>query len=273
MKSKNGLISIREAAQLLGISQSTLKRMADQGLVRAQRTPGGHRRFSRSDLLAARQVESDGLGRWLDRLLSAAPVALVQAALLEEYADRGSWREVAEFLGRVLHELGESWARGECSVASEHYAVERLHRALASCADSIPVATNAPTCLLATLSGDSHTLGLSLVEIALRELGWHCHWVGAPIPMSFLSQALDEREPDLVVVTASSFSDNRRAIAKEYEHIASACEERAISLVMGGNGAWPENPRYGKRLREFRELTEIPHSRARRSERGSRIQP
>ena len=250
---------MREAAQFLGISQSTLKRMVDQGLVRAQRTPGGHRRFLRSDLLDALRGESDELGRWLDLLLSAAPVARVQAALLEEYADRGNWCEVAEFLGRVLHELGESWARGDCSVASEHYAAERLRRALASCADSIPVAMNAPTCLLAILSGDSHTVGLSLLEIALRELGWYCHWVGAPTPTNFLIQELDEREPDLLVVTASSFSDNRRAIAKEYEHIASACEERAISLVIGGCGAWPENPRYGKRLREFHELTEIPH--------------
>ena len=260
-KSSPELYSTREAAELLGVSPTTLKRWADEGLLPAEKTLGGHRRFSRSALLAVRR--GDEVGDWLEQLLSGGPAAALQSALLGEFADRGSWQEVAELLGRVLRTLGEWWAAGETSVATEHYASERLRRALAVCADSIPVAKNAPTCLLATASNESHTLGLSLAEVVFRELGWHCDWIGAPTPTNLLILALDEREPDLLVMSASSCCDDPQVVAAEHETVASACEERGIPLVVGGEGAWPENPRYGNRVRAFRELTEIPHPTSR----------
>jgi len=44
-------LSLGEASALLGVHTSTLRRWADNGLVPCQRTPGGHRRFSRQGLL------------------------------------------------------------------------------------------------------------------------------------------------------------------------------------------------------------------------------
>lgn len=43
-------LSLGEACRLLGVDESTLRRWADGGHVRAYRTPGGHRRFSETDL-------------------------------------------------------------------------------------------------------------------------------------------------------------------------------------------------------------------------------
>jgi excisionase family DNA binding protein len=43
-------VSLTEACRLLGVSQSTVRRWADSGLVRTFVTPGGHRRFSRAGL-------------------------------------------------------------------------------------------------------------------------------------------------------------------------------------------------------------------------------
>lgn len=40
---------------MMGVNESTLRNWADVGVVRAFRTPGGHRRFLREDLLAAMQ--------------------------------------------------------------------------------------------------------------------------------------------------------------------------------------------------------------------------
>ena len=45
-------VSIREAARLIGCHQSTLSRWAERELIPHLRTPGGHRRFRRSDLEA-----------------------------------------------------------------------------------------------------------------------------------------------------------------------------------------------------------------------------
>jgi excisionase family DNA binding protein len=44
------LVSLGEAARLLGVSEGTLRRWADEGSVAVFTTPGGHRRFSRTTL-------------------------------------------------------------------------------------------------------------------------------------------------------------------------------------------------------------------------------
>lgn len=48
-------LSLSQAAQLLGVHPTTLRRWADQGEVPVRVTPGGHRRFRRADVLALLQ--------------------------------------------------------------------------------------------------------------------------------------------------------------------------------------------------------------------------
>jgi excisionase family DNA binding protein len=45
-------LSLREACRQLQINESTLRQWADHGHLRIYRTPGGHRRFSREDVLS-----------------------------------------------------------------------------------------------------------------------------------------------------------------------------------------------------------------------------
>src|SRR3990172_12000958 len=58
MKAKSGepaarrWLTLGQASRALGVDASTLRAWADAGRVRAFRTPGGHRRFTRDDLKA-----------------------------------------------------------------------------------------------------------------------------------------------------------------------------------------------------------------------------
>jgi len=47
---QSDLISISEASQILGVNEATLRQWTDEGKLAAFVTPGGHRRYSRSDL-------------------------------------------------------------------------------------------------------------------------------------------------------------------------------------------------------------------------------
>ena len=47
---KADLISISEASQILGVNEATLRQWTDEGKLSAFVTPGGHRRYSKSDL-------------------------------------------------------------------------------------------------------------------------------------------------------------------------------------------------------------------------------
>ncbi|MDE2801655.1 MAG: helix-turn-helix domain-containing protein, partial [Chloroflexota bacterium] len=55
-------VSLGGACRMLGVNESTLRNWADQGVIRAFRTPGGHRRFLREDLVAA--MQGGGLAPW-----------------------------------------------------------------------------------------------------------------------------------------------------------------------------------------------------------------
>lgn len=44
------LVSISEASHILGVSEATLRQWTDEGKIRAFITPGGHRRYSRTEL-------------------------------------------------------------------------------------------------------------------------------------------------------------------------------------------------------------------------------
>jgi len=50
MLSSKPLLSLKEAAHLLNVHPSTLRRWADQGDILAVVTPGGHRRFSQQEI-------------------------------------------------------------------------------------------------------------------------------------------------------------------------------------------------------------------------------
>src|SRR6188472_4402456 len=53
-------LTLGQAAKYLGVAQSTIRKWSDQGRVPAFYTPGGHRRYRRSDL--DRFLESSGPG-------------------------------------------------------------------------------------------------------------------------------------------------------------------------------------------------------------------
>jgi excisionase family DNA binding protein len=54
-------LSLREAAEMLGVHPGTVRNWADQGYLPVRRTKGGHRRFRRDDIELWRQSqESDG---------------------------------------------------------------------------------------------------------------------------------------------------------------------------------------------------------------------
>jgi excisionase family DNA binding protein len=52
-------ISLRHAAEILGVHPATVRNWADNGDITSRRTPGGHRRFRKSDLLQYAQSQGE----------------------------------------------------------------------------------------------------------------------------------------------------------------------------------------------------------------------
>jgi excisionase family DNA binding protein len=254
------LLTTAEAAHIAGVGASSIKRWADQQVLRCVRTAGGHRRFYREDIEAFMREHGDALvgaaAEWSDIVLRGGSFE-IQGQLMRARDRLGAWHAVAGEVAIALGDIGMRWARGEITVIEEHVASENLSRALERAIEAIPSTVDAPRCLLATAEGDEHTLGLSLVELCLREAGWATVWSGRKTPTKALADLARKGDVDMLALSASAASANATDLAREAQELGEACREAGVILILGGSGAWPDTPSYGNRIRDLETLSRL----------------
>jgi MerR family transcriptional regulator, light-induced transcriptional regulator len=259
------LLSSRDVANLLGVSMSSVKRWADEGVLPCVKTAGSHRRFERATVERFRRLQAGAPAQaseaegWVELLLARATPQEIEARLLAARASAGSWLRVAEdALAPAIKLLGDSWANGQISIAQEHLASERLARSLHRMGEWLPLDPNGRRALLLTADGDDHTLGLSLVELVLREQGWVTVWLGRRTPLTEIDKVLASDEAiRMVGVSASVSSSDSAALARQASLLGKVCEARGVELLLGGGGAWPARPKHGQRVTTLAELSDV----------------
>lgn len=254
------MLTTTEAAEAAAVAPSTIKRWADQGILPFSRTAGGHRRFERfaiEQLLREQPVSvssgdsgDPGASSWV-RCLVDARRHEVDGRLLGARARLGSWWRVADELAVVLAEMGNEWECGRLTVAEEHVASDALARALARVGDALPIRLDGPRCLLACAGEDEHTLGLSLAELCLRELGWTPLWLGRRTPVSEVVRLVSGAQVAMVALSASALSGDEHPLREITDEVGEACKQSGVALLLGGRGAWPAHPSFGVRVTSF----------------------
>ena len=243
------LLSTVDVGKLAGVGPTAVKRWADQGILPCVKTAGGHRRFERREvqkfLDATRGSSAEA---FVDLLLQTDGLG-VEARLLTERSRLGSWVAVTEMLGGALATMGERWRAGKVSIYQEHLASERLARALARITGALPLQPGAPRCILACAEGDRHALGLSLVEVALREAGWETLGVGQDTPAVELAAVARQGGAEMIAVSASAATVDEVGLRRQAEVLAEACAASGVALGLGGSGPWPDPPAHGHRFR------------------------
>jgi excisionase family DNA binding protein len=251
------VLTTTEAAQAAAVAPSTIKRWADQGILPFSRTAGGHRRFERFavERLLREQPGSVSSG---DPVASAWVRCLVDGRrheidgrLLEVRGRLGSWWRVADEVAVALAEMGKQWECGRLTIADEHVASDALARALARVGDALPIRLDGPKCLLACAGEDEHTLGLSLAELCLRELGWTPLWLGRRTPVGEVVRLVRSGQVSMVTLSASALLSDQQALRAITDEVGAACKERGVGLLLGGAGAWPAQPSFGVRATSF----------------------
>jgi excisionase family DNA binding protein len=86
-------LSLKEASELLGIHFTTLRKWADDGLIRVFRTPGGHRRFSVADLRHFLEARASHESPADSEAFVDAAVGQVRAAIEQIRHEHTKWAE------------------------------------------------------------------------------------------------------------------------------------------------------------------------------------
>jgi DNA-binding transcriptional MerR regulator len=228
-------LRIGELSKRTGVSAELLRAWERRyGLLRPTRSSGGLRLYTDEDVDRVRLMQrhlADGLAAAEAAAAAArtvageeaAPPALSPAALRDELnqsldgfdepraqaiLDRLLGVSTLELLlGEVvlpyLSELGERWARGDASIAQEHFATAVLRGRLLGIARGWGAGIG-PVAVLACLPGERHDLGLIAFGLALRARGWRIVYLGPDTPIETVDDASRNLRPSLIVLSAVS---------------------------------------------------------------------
>ncbi|MFT5222365.1 MAG: excisionase family DNA binding protein [Glaciecola sp.] len=226
------VVSLAEAAEILGVHYMTAYRWVRTGLMPATK-PGGQWIVNVADLRAPERAKP-GRRKAEDAALGESSAGVTNrtgrlAKRLMAGDEPGSWAiledaratgfdpsEVHEqLIGRAMFLVGEQWKDGTVTVAQEHRAAAVAIRLIGRLGPSFrrPGRTRA-TVLVGTIEGDRHSLPVSLLADMLREKSLDVIDVAADVPVQDIAAMvpLPPFESGVVNVIAlcSTLQGNRR---------------------------------------------------------------
>lgn len=251
------LLKTNEVAKLLGLSDSTVKRLVDKGHLKASRTEGRHRLVSEAEVERYRQkLGETGTVVGADEQRSILPLRTTIQSLLgslmrgdEAAAQRilaqaynSGWKAARlgdDLIRPVMEQIGHEWERAGLDVYQEHRISRILESALIGLIRTIPPAgPDAPVAMGCSPSGDHYTLSGLLCELALREQGWHVINLGSNLPLSSLGRAVLRHRPRLVWLSISNLTD-QASFVDEYRLFHESVSGSGAAVVLGGSALSP----------------------------------
>lgn len=251
------LISPKQVARAIGVSESTLKRWCDRGLIPMTKTAGGHRRLEVEAVVRFLRdsghqiVEPELLGlpavagrtgwtlnRAREMLVSALvrgdePVArqIIFDLLLAGHSATAIFDDA---MAPSLHDIGEKWSCGDVAVYQERLSCEICMRILRELRTTTFTAElPAPSALGATLEHDIYTIPVTMAEVVLRSVGWHASSLGSNLPAVTLQDAIRSSRPRLFWLSVSWIEDDD-VFADSVNSIFDAADSVGCALAVGG---------------------------------------
>jgi len=237
MADERGYLRIGELARRTGTSPELLRAWERRyGLLDPSRSEGGFRLYSDDDearILAVKRLIADGLSasEAARAALGGEAISDVEAgSIVEELAgdlrsalDRFDEAGANAVLDRMLTALsvetvlqeillpylkilGDRWARGEVSVAQEHFASSLIRGRLLGLARGWGAGSR-PAVVLACPPGEEHDLGLIIFGIVVSRRGWRVVYLGQDTPFATIEETVDAVDPRLVVLAVTEATD------------------------------------------------------------------
>lgn len=244
-------VSPRQVADALGVSESSVKRWSDQGLMETAKTAGGHRKLVLADVLrfvreqgydldrpealglpGRKQVDADDARAHVVAALVSGDSDVARRMVVGLYTRGVPLTEVFDrVLGPAMREVGTRWEHGDVRVFEEHRATWIAMRALADLRALLPLRRGKRRAVVATLNGDPYTVAITMAELALIEAGWAVTNLGPDTPAFTLVEALGKLKPRLLGLGVNY---TWPGFAAGYEEVAAAARQHRTAIVIGG---------------------------------------
>lgn len=257
---ETSVLSTRDLARAIGVSESSIKRWADEGVIRSARTAGGHRRIPLSEAVRfirdshSTVVHPEFLG--LPEAAVASPAADQsgdESARLTSYLLAGAGPAARGLIHSLylqghgvaaiadgpiraaMAHIGELWRHDPDGIFLEHRATDICALALNHLRSIFPERSDAPLALGAAPADDPYLLPSLTAATALAAERFRTVNLGPDTPFDTLERAVTETQPRIVWLSVSTVTDPA-ALRGSIERFARAVEPAGVSVVVGGRG-------------------------------------
>ena len=261
--SSQDLHSPKQVARAFGVSEATMKRWCDRGLLTVNRTAGGHRRIPSQAVLAflksAKQTlvypELLGLppntGRKTSKMETAVPdlpnrliqgeVDTARGMVLDLYLSGVPLHDIFDkVLAPAFREIGCGWESGDVQIYQERWSCNVCMYLLLQISELLDKPrSGGPKAIGGTLSLDHYQIPVLMGALVLRTHGWNAEVLGTNLPGATLATAVRQKQPSLVWLSVSHIADDSQFL-EEYGQLKAACDKTGAWLVIGGRALTPD---------------------------------
>ncbi len=203
------------------------------------RTTGESPEASEDSSSADGAVDSDGEEQeWLDDWLGAA-VELnrekLTCHLRRDYCRMDALAFLESRIAPFLDALGEGWATGKLSVLHEHFASECLRDFLTATWRPMSDMAQGKKVVLATLSGEQHSLGLHMAALVASLADRPILFLGSSAPVEAIAGAIEESDAETVGISVSRYANasTSKSILIQLRQLVGD----EVKILVGGRGA------------------------------------
>ena len=286
MSSEIHFLNSEEAARVLGVNVSSIKRWTDEGKLECIRTIGGHRKFQLDHLgsfldknkkkaskLNVFTVESSldlelnyqilkGNFEYLRSYIITQAIKSnrvnVQKVLTALYLSQYALYQIYDnLLTPVLHEIGNRWRKNKLSIIEEHIAAQIIRDAIIRLQGIITLPSKKiGSALCLNLSSELHDISLKMVQNILELRGFKTYYSGQKTPYFDLEQMLTKLHLDRLYIASTMIMDIDEN-QEEINVLYNLCENNSIGIFVGGTGFDKldySHPSVVRRLNSFEEV-------------------
>ena len=282
-----------EVARLCRVSDATVKRWEDAGLLKSERTNGGHRRFRAEEV--ARFQREQGLGlkqshgdesvitttnrtrdrkvysdsEFLQSLINGGEEAATNFFITAHLEGKPLTEIIDRYICPAMQEIGELWHREEISVTQEHLATRTAVSAIYKLRSALPIPEmKNGLAVCCAMEGDLHELPTLLAQIAFENEGLEVINFGASTPLYSLADEVVRYSPNFVCISAAVLNDLER-LSRDYKDFRKKIAKLGIPILLGGRVFEDEHIRNRFKCefyaRSFTDVAEFARNRVHRA--------
>ncbi|MBX2989906.1 MAG: helix-turn-helix domain-containing protein [Bacteroidetes bacterium] len=261
---KKTILSTADVARLFNVTETTVKRWANEGTLKCMKTPGGHRKFEMKHVVEFAQslnfepagtlslTQEDTLAERIQVGVLSRDFAILKNAFVEKALGTGKkdlfsyfsylyqhrihlWELFDLVIGPGMTEIGARWASGELDVNAEHRASYETLEALAKLQTQINTKQRKTgfRVICACPGEEQHEIGLRCSSYVFESEGWMTHYFGARTPYESILNGVRTLKPTAVCLSITTESDDKREI-QQLHSMLKELHDLQPNILIGG---------------------------------------